>query len=220
MSRRGLKGIISGGISAKDYSVVTGINIHEAQKILDSLMHFGIGHITNDVYYFESGDRLKVAILLLENGASLDDITPEIDWKDFEGLTSEMLAAKNFAVMKNIRFKAPVMEIDIVAIRMGITMLIDCKHWKYTTPSAISNTVTKQIKRTRRYVEETSGAIAVPAIVTLYQHETEFVNNVPIIPITRFPSFVDEFYGHLDKMRTVSDDSNNGVDQWRPGPQS
>lgn len=209
--RRGLQGVISGGISAKDYSAVTGISIHDAQKILDGLTHSGIGHITNDICYFESGDRLKAAIMLLEKGAPLDDITAEIDWKDFEGLTSEMLAAKNFAVMKNLRFKAPVMEIDVVAIRMGIAMLVDCKHWKYTTPSAISNAVAKQIKRTRRYVEETPGAIAVPVIVTLYQHETEFVNNVPIVPIAGFSSFVDEFYGHLDKMRTISDGGDGGT---------
>lgn len=207
--RRGLKGIISGGISARDYNAVTGINIHDAHKILDGLTHSGIGRITDGVCYFESGDRLKAAIMLLEKGAALDDITPEIDWKDFEGLTSEMLAAKNFVVMKNLRFKAPVMEIDVVAIRMGIAMLIDCKHWKYTTPAAVSNAVAKQIKRTRRYVEETPGTIAVPVIVTLYQHATEFVNNVPIVPIARFPSFVDEFYGNLDRMRTVSDDGNN-----------
>lgn len=209
MAGRGLQGIISGGISAEDYSAVTGIHIHDAKKILDSLENSEIGIIKNGVYYFDPGDRLKVAIALLEKGVSLDEVTPEIDWRDFEGLTTEMLATKNFAVMKNLRFKAPVIEIDVVAIRMGIALLVDCKHWKRTTPSAMSNVVAKQIERTRRYVAETPGAVAVPIIVTLYQHETEFVDNVPIVPIAGFSSFIDEFYAYFDKMKTIENTDHN-----------
>ncbi len=206
MTSRILHGMISGGISTRDYSAVTGNNIQESQMILDSLVDENIGHVANETYYFERGDKLKVAIMLLDRyGVSLDEVAPQIDWRDFEGLATEILAAKNFAVMQNLRFKSPVIEIDIVAIRMGIAMLIDCKHWKYTAPSAISKVVEKQIERTRRYVAETQGAIAAPVIVTLHDHDTEYVNNVPIVPIAKFSSFVDEFYGNLDKMRMIDD---------------
>lgn len=210
MTSRTLQGIISGEMSIKDYSAVTGYSIQESQMILDDLVNQDIGHAANETYYFEPGDRLKVAIMLLEKRqVSLDEVAPQIDWRDFEGLTTEILAAKNFAVMQNVRFKSPVIEIDIVAIRMGIAMLIDCKHWKYTAPSAISKIVEKQIKRTRRYVAETQGAIAAPVIVTLHDHDTEYVNNVPIVPIAKFSSFVDEFYGNLDKMKTIDDTTQN-----------
>jgi len=43
----------------------------------------------------------------------------------------------------------------------------------------------------------------VPAIVTLYQEEISFIDNVPIIPILQFSSFLDEFYGNLDDLKTI-----------------
>lgn len=205
MTARGLRGMIQGGVSPKDYSAVTGVGVRDARRTLDWLERSGIGRFVGDVYHFEQGDRLRAAIMMLEEGAArLDEIAEEMDWRDFEGLAGEILASRNFAVMKNLRFKKPAVEIDVVGIRMGVAMLVDCKHWKRTTPSAVSDAVSRQIERTRRYVAETPGAVAAPVIVTLYRHETEFVGNVPIVPIAGFSSFVDEFHGHLDSMRTIT----------------
>lgn len=203
---RGLDGIIDGGITAKDYSAVTGIGIKESETILDSLLESGIGHTVGDTYSFERGDRLKVAMMMLEHGVPLDEVAEKIDWRDFEGLVSEMFASKDFAVVKNFRFKKPVMEIDVIGTKMGIAILVDCKHWKYTARSSMLEMVRQQIARVRRYVQETKGAIAAPAIVTLYQHETELVDNVPVIPVSKFGSFLDEFYGNIDKMKTIAGD--------------
>jgi hypothetical protein len=63
--------------------------------------------------------------------------------------------------------------------------------------------VKKQVERVKHYVAKTQGAIAVPAIVTLYQEEVSFIDKVPIIPILQFSSFVDEFYGNLDEVKTI-----------------
>ena len=199
----GLRGIIEGGVSARDYAAVTGIRTQDARDVLDGLVRAGIGHIADGACHFERGDRLRAAIMMLERGAPTDDVASEIDWRDFEGLAMEILASKDFAVMRNLRFKKPVIEIDVVGVRMGVAMLVDCKHWRRTAPHAMAKAVARQIDRTRRYVAETPGAVAVPVIVTLYRHETEFINNVPIVPISGFSSFVDEFYGHMDSMRTV-----------------
>ena len=89
---------------------------------------------------------------------------------------------------------------------LGVAMLIDCKHWKRYSNSALSTSVKKQIARTKQYVSKTQNAIAVPVIVTLYQDKVNFIENVPIVPIFQFSSFVDEFYGNLDKMRTIKTD--------------
>ena len=61
----------------------------------------------------------------------------------------------------------------------------------------------KQIERTKHYVEKTPGALAVPVIVTLYQDKIDFIENVPIVPIFQFASFIDEFYGNIDQMKTI-----------------
>jgi hypothetical protein len=95
------------------------------------------------------------------------------------------------------------MEIDVVGIRLGVAMLIDCKHWKRYSISALSEAVKKQVGRTKHYISKTSGAIAVPVIVTLYQDKIDFIDRVPIVPIFQFSSFVDEFYGNMEEMKTI-----------------
>lgn len=199
----GLKGIIPGGISVEDFSVVIKSNIVDSQNILDGYVRYGIGKKQDDIYYFEDGDKLKAAIQLIKNGGPLDEISVLLDWKDFEGLVAEILFSKNFAIIKNLILTKPRMEIDVIGIRLGVAMLIDCKHWKRYSSSALSSAVKKQIERTKHYISKTPGAMAVPVIVTLYQDKIDFIDRVPIVPVFQFSSFIDEFYGNLDQMNTL-----------------
>ncbi|HSB50781.1 MAG TPA: hypothetical protein VLC72_05590, partial [Nitrosopumilaceae archaeon] len=157
----GLDAIIPGGISIKDFSMVAKVDQPISKKILNELVKNGIGSMEDDLFNFSSGDRLKSALLILKKGATIDEISEHIDWKDFEGLVAEILVSKNFGTIKNLILTKPRMEIDVIGIKMGVAMLIDCKHWKRTSTSAIQDVVKKQIARTERYVSETRGAIAI-----------------------------------------------------------
>ena len=126
----GLQGIITGGISIKDFSAVTKMNSDDSEQILDELIKNNIGRKEDNYYHFKEGDKLKIAISLLEKGFPIDEVSQALNWKDFEGLTAAILTSKNFAVIKNMILTKPRMEIDVVGIRLGIAMLIDCKHWK------------------------------------------------------------------------------------------
>ncbi|HET6517955.1 MAG TPA: restriction endonuclease [Nitrosopumilaceae archaeon] len=202
----GLDGIIPGGISVKDFSTVAETDHVTAIKILNELMKNGIGLKNNNLFYFNSGDRLKAALLILEKGGVIDEVSEHIDWKDFEGLVGEILESKGFGAIRNMILTKPKMEIDIIGIKLGVAMLIDCKHWKRTSSAAIQTAVKKQVERTKKYVAQTPGAMAVPAIVTLYEEKVSFINRVPIVPIQKFSSFVDELYGNLDQVETIKSD--------------
>ena len=202
----GLQGIITGGVSVQDFSAVTKLNSDVSKTLLDEFIKNGMGTKQNDSYFFEDGDKLKIAVSLLENGYPIDEISIALNWRDFEGLTAEILSSKNFAVLKNLMLTKPRMEIDVVGIRLGIAILIDCKHWKRYSQSSLAAAVKKQIERTKQYVEKTPGATAVPVIVTLYQDKINFIENVPIVPIFQFSSFIDEFYGNIDQMKTIEKD--------------
>ena len=202
----GSPGIIQGGISVQDFSAVTKISDVESKIILDEFIKNDIGTKEDNSYLFEDGDKLKIAVSLLEQGCPIDEISVALEWRDFEGLTAEILSEKNFAVIKNMMLTKPRMEIDVVGIRLGIAILIDCKHWKRYSKSALSTAVKKQIERTKQYVEKTPGAMAVPVIVTLYQDKINFIDNMPIVPIFQFASFIDEFYGNIDQMNTIGTD--------------
>jgi len=148
-------------------------------------------------------NKLKTALSAIKSGAPIEEASRDVDWKDFEGLVAEILESKNFEVIRNFRMKKPTMEIDVVGIHLGVAVLIDCKHWKRMTNSALEKIVLKQIERVKHYVANTDEVVAAPVIVTLYQEETKFVSKVPIVPIIQFSSFIDEFYGNLEEIRTI-----------------
>ena len=200
---RGIDGIISGGISITDFSMVAQTDEVAAKEILNTLVANNIGKFNEDTIEFSSGDKLKTALFALREGAPIEEVSKFLTWQDFEGLVEEILVMKGFSTIRNLVLTKPRMEIDVVGVNHGVAILIDCKHWKRQSPSSLSNSVKKQIERVRSYVSKTQGAIAVPAIVTLYHEQITFIDKVPIIPILQFSSFVDEFYGNLDELKTI-----------------
>ena len=197
---RGIKGIIPGGVSVKDFSVVTETSEDTARMILDNLMQNGIGVFEDSLVHFNENDRLKTSLLAIRMGAPIDEISQLLDWKDFESLVSEILESREFDTTRNLIFTKPRMEIDVIGIKYGVAILIDCKHWKRMSHSSLETAVNKQIERTKRYVAKEKIRGAIPAIVTLYQEEVKFINKVPIIPIFQLDSFCEEFYGNLEEM--------------------
>ena len=148
-------------------------------------------------------NKLKSALSDIKSGVPIEEASRDVDWKDFEGLVAEVLESKNFEVVRNFRMKKPTMEIDVVGIRLDTAVLIDCKHWKRMSNSALEGIVQKQVERVKHYVSITDEIMAVPVIVTLYQESVKLINKVPIVPIMQFSSFIDEFYGNLEDIRIV-----------------
>ena len=200
---KGMDAIIPDGIFIQDFAIVTDTNNQTTKKILDIFIKNDIGKFDGDTVYFELGDKIKAAFLIIENGGQIEQVSEHLDWKDFECLVAQILEEKGFATIKNMILTKPRMEIDVVGINHGIAMLIDCKHWKKLSQSSLNTIVEKQIKRVKHYVSKTNEAIAVPIIVTLYHEQINFINRVPIVPIQQFSSFIDEFYGNLEKVKTI-----------------
>ncbi len=198
-----LDGIISGGVSVEDFAVVVNSDKNTARRMLQEMSQNAIGKFDGQTAEFEDGDKIKAIVLALQKGAQIDEAAEHLDWKDFEGLAAVMLEMMGFATIRNLVLTKPRMEIDVVGIKLGVAMLIDCKHWKRHSQSALQEAVRKQIERTKHYVAKTDGAVAVPVIVTLYQDKASFIDKVPIVPIFQFAAFVEEFYGNLGEIKTI-----------------
>ncbi len=199
----GIDGIITGGISIEDFAIVAKTDEPIAKRMLQELAANDIGRFDGNTIEFEDGDKLRATIFALHKGVLIDEIAKHLSWQDFEGLAAKVLEMQDFAIMRNLILIKPRMEIDVVGVKLGVAILIDCKHWKKTTPSALDEIVKKQIERTKHYVASTKGAVAAPVIVTLYQDKISFVNKVPIVPIFQLAAFVDEFYGNLENVKTI-----------------
>lgn len=198
-----ISGVIPGGISTKDFAAIISTDKNTAEKILDMLTQNGIGQTIGNLVNFEDGDKLKTALFAIKNGVPIEEVSRYIDWKDFEGLVAEILDSKHFDVLRNFRLTKPTMEIDVVGVRLGIALLIDCKHWKRLSHSALETIVVKQIERVKHYISNAKDVIAAPVIVTLNQEETSFISKVPIVPILQLSSFIDEFYGSMEEIKTI-----------------
>ena len=204
---QGLGGIIPGGISILDFAIVAKIDQISAKQILNVLVANSIGKIDGDFIQFTAGDKLKAALYALNEGVPIEEVSTRLNWKDFEGLVAEILESKGFRIIRNLILTKPRMEIDVIGENHGVVLLIDCKHWKRQSSSSLNNSVKKQIGRVKHYVAKTQGVVGVPAIVTLYQEQLSFIDKVPIVPISQFSSFVDEFYGNLDALNTIETSS-------------
>ena len=200
---KGIRGIISGGISELDFSTASELDDFSAKELLHIFVQNGIGEFDENVVKFQNSDKIHASVFAITNGASIEDVSEFLSWQDFEELVSRILDENGFQVQKNLMLTKPRMEIDVVGIKLGIAILIDCKHWKKMSKSALNDIVDKQIERVKSYVKKTESMSAVPVIVTLHQEKVNFVNQVPIVPIIQLSSFLDEFYGNLDKMKSI-----------------
>ena len=200
---KGINGILEGGVSVVDFSIVTELDEISAKELLYTLVQNGIGTWNDDLVDFDiPNDRLQTALFAIKLGADVESVSEYLTWQDFESITGLILQEKNFDVTKNLILSKPRMEIDVVGIKMDIALLIDCKHWKTMNKSALDEIVKKQVKRVKRYVADENMS-ALPVIVTLHQEEIQFVDNVPIVPIMKLSSFLDEFVGNLDSLASI-----------------
>ena len=200
---RGIKAIIPGGISEHDFAIASEMDEFSAKELLQIFVQNGIGRLDESSFEFQDSDRISASVFAIRNGATIEDVSEFLSWQNFEQLVSHILDENGFDVQKNLILTKPRMEIDVVGIKLGITILIDCKHWKRMTQSALNDLVSKQIERVKSYVEKTESISAIPVIVTLHQEKVDFVKQVPIVPIMELSSFLDEFYGNLDKVKTI-----------------
>ena len=200
---RGIRAIIPGGISEHDFSVASEMDEFSAKELLQIFLQNGIGVSGENIVEFQNSDRIKATIFAIRNGATIEDVSEFLSWQNFEELVSRVLDENGFQVQKNLILTKPRMEIDVVGIKLGISILIDCKHWKRMSYSALNEIVRKQVNRVKRYSNEITDIMTVPVIVTLHQEQISFINNVPIVPIIQLSSFLDELYGNLDQMKVI-----------------
>ena len=200
---KGIAGVIEGGVTITDFSVICEFDEITAKELLYTLVQNGIGEFNHDVVDFDvPNDRLQTALFAINLGANVEDVSEYLNWRDFESLTGIILEARDFEVTKNLILTKPRMEIDIIGKKIDIALLIDCKHWKNMSKSALDEIVKKQVERVKHFVS-IENMSALPVIVTLHQETIQFIGNVPIVPIMKLSSFLDEFVGNLDSLKSI-----------------
>ena len=158
---------------------------------------------------FDRGDKMRAAILLCSLGETLEDVSKMLSWSEFEDMASTLLESVGYEVRRRVRLKEPRCEIDVVAAKEDLALVIDCKHWKktlgYSTmqriieaqinrATALSTTNLSFIKRCNKFL---------PVILTLYSERPSVVDGVPIVPINLLSNFITEVRGYLDELNVI-----------------
>ncbi len=143
-----------------------------------------------------SYNKIIIALAAVECGADILTICKLIDWRDFELFASEVMKFHNYVVYKNYRIKNPTRQIDVIGIRLQNALVVDCKHWKRNSYSEMVGAVDKQKERGTLFMKKNKSfgiEYAYPIIITFFPNEFQYVNQVPIVPISSFNSFLIDF---------------------------
>ena len=143
-----------------------------------------------------SYNKIMIALAAVECGIDILTVCKLINWKDFELFASEVMKFHNYVVYKNYRIKNPTRQIDVIGVRLQNALVIDCKHWKRNSYSEMVGVVDKQKERGTLFMKKNKSIEienAYPIIITFYPNEFQSVNQVPIVPISSFNSFLIDF---------------------------
>lgn len=172
-----------------------------AKSVLDFLVSNGIGGAAKGITKFSGSDRLYAAMLALQMGCDIEQVSGQLSWKDFEKLASEVLRSLGYRTQTNVHLTKPRMEIDVVGDSSGFAIVVDCKHWERSSPSSIAIFSKKQSARAKRLLKHDSKiSLAVPVIMTLHSESMGFAGGVPVVPVHKFRSFVMDVKGFLSEI--------------------
>ncbi|MCX8204705.1 MAG: restriction endonuclease [Candidatus Nezhaarchaeota archaeon] len=160
--------------------------------------------------------RALVAAEALKSGASLLELAPRLSWRDFESLCSSAFEANGFKVATSLRFKSSgrLYEVDVVAQRGQVLVAVDCKNWgvRAGKPPQLRRAVDRHLERARALADalptlrERLGlpleprVRVVPCLVTLLEEAVAIHCGVPIVPVLKLNSFIQELHAYLGSL--------------------
>jgi len=174
------------------------------EELLKYLLKLGIGNLSSESVSFSEKDKLDTILLVMEHCCNPERLSKKLQWNDFELFTSLLIKSVGYTLERNIVFNNPRIQIDVIGIYQKTALLIDCKHWMKIYDFNVSRFSLNQIGRARIFLAKRKDVeAAIPVIVTLNDCECNFFEKVPIVSISRFNHFLQNFPFYLDKIQLI-----------------
>ncbi|MCS7135623.1 MAG: nuclease-related domain-containing protein [Nitrososphaerota archaeon] len=150
-----------------------------------------------------TGDvRLSIVLECIKNGAPAEILARHVSWKDFEALSARILGEFGFNILKNLRLRLSKKrcEIDILATKDSMVLLLDCKRWNAILAGKRLSLITKnQLRRAWMFAEYLSSVFGegdviveiIPAVLALYGSSEWIESGVAIIPVGLLRNFIE-----------------------------
>lgn len=173
-------------------------------EVVDYLVDQGIGQLSDGSVVFSSKDKLETILLAMNKGCDPERLSKKIQWKDFELFTSQLIESAGYSFERNVVLTKPRIQIDVIGFYQKTALLIDCKHWMKIHGFNIAKFSSNQIRRAEIFLEKRKDIeSAIPIIVTLYEYNCNFFDRVPIVPISKFKEFLQNFPFYLDRLHLI-----------------
>jgi protease II len=144
----------------------------------------------------------------IKNIEDLQEVSKEVAWQHFEKLAAFIFIENNFQVetgkVKTSNKKRR--QYDVIARKNNRTFLVECKKWagnRYRL-SALKTAI-KQHKERSEFYRILTNENVTPIIVTLIEEEILFYEDVPIVPILKLNSFINEEEKGINQMQDMQD---------------
>lgn len=173
-------------------------------EVVDYLVDQGIGQLSDGSVVFSCKDKLETILLAMNKGCDPERLSKKIQWKDFELFTSQLIESAGYSFERNVVLTKPRVQIDVIGFYQKTALLIDCKHWMKIDGFNIAKFSLNQIRRAEIFLEKRKDIdSAIPIIVTLYEYNCNFFDRVPIVPISKFKEFLQNFPFYLDRLHLI-----------------
>jgi hypothetical protein len=174
------------------------------KELVNYLINLGIGEFSDDSVAFSEKDKLDTILLAMKQGCDPERLSKKIQWNDFELFTSLLMESAGYSYERNVVLTNPRIQIDVIGFYRKIALLIDCKHWMKIYGFNISKFSSNQIRRAEVFLDKRKDVeSAIPIIVTLHEYNYNFFDKVPIVPISRFKEFLQNFPLYLDTLHFI-----------------
>jgi hypothetical protein len=125
----------------------------------------------------------------------LQKASGEAIWQNFERLVAFIFEVNDFQVVINKikTFKRKRRQYDVIARKNERIFLVECKKWAGNRhrSSALKKAIVQHKERTEFY-ENLTGEATTPILVTLIEEDIKFYEDLPIVPIFKLNSFINE----------------------------
>lgn len=170
-------------------------------ELLNYLRELGIGQLSEDSVSFSEKDKLDTILSAMRYGCDPEDLSKKLQWNDFELFTSLLIESVGYTYERNVIFSNPRIQIDIIGFYRKIALLIDCKHWMKIYDFNVLRFSLNQAKRAHIFLDKRRDVdAAIPIIVTFHEYKYNFSSKIPIVPISRFKQFLQNFPFYLEKL--------------------
>lgn len=147
----------------------------------------------------------------IKNLDELKALGRRMKWQYFEKLVGWIFEKNDFEIDVNkvVVFENTRRQFDVIAKRFGTIFVVECKKWsgKRNKTGLIKKAVEKHLEKCELYRKfqnkELMSLEVIPLVVTLQEEDLTLYESVPVIPIEKLNTFINNFEEFKDKIRVV-----------------